>query len=71
MKNPAMFTPRFEVFQDKRGGWKWRLRARNNRIIAMSGEVYTRCRDAVRAAMTVKDTMTIVYREKRYVTIVK
>ena len=31
---------KFEVYQDKRGEWRWRLRARNGRQIAASGEGY-------------------------------
>jgi uncharacterized protein YegP (UPF0339 family) len=32
-----------------RDGWRWRLKARNGRIVADSGEAYTRERDAVKA----------------------
>ncbi len=32
-----------------RDGWRWRLRSRNRRIIAESGEAYTRRRAAKRA----------------------
>jgi len=31
-------TPRFEVFQDAKGEWRWHLRAVNGRILACSGE---------------------------------
>lgn len=48
-----MKGPRFEVYRS-RDGWRWRLRARNGRIIAV-GESHTRERDALRAAMTVAD----------------
>jgi uncharacterized protein YegP (UPF0339 family) len=37
-----------EVYKAK-DGWRWRLRARNNRIVAESGEAYTRERDCVKA----------------------
>lgn len=40
---------RFDVYPDKAGGWRWRLVARNGRIIADSGEAYTRECDAWRA----------------------
>lgn len=30
----------FEIYQDKRGEWRWRLKALNNRTIADSGEGY-------------------------------
>lgn len=35
-------------FQDKNGGWRWHVLARNNRIVAESGEAYTRRADARR-----------------------
>ena len=49
-----MTGPRFEVYK-ARDGWRWRLRARNGRIIA-TGESHTRERDALRAAVTVAKT---------------
>lgn len=49
-----MNAPRFEVY-NARDGWRWRLRARNGRIIA-TGESHTRERDALRAAVTVAKT---------------
>lgn len=32
-----------------RDGWRWRARMKNGRIVAESGEAYTRKRDAFRA----------------------
>ena len=49
-----MNAPRFEVYRS-RDGWRWRLRARNGRVIA-TGESHTRERDALRAAVTVAKT---------------
>ena len=49
-----MNAPRFEVYRS-RDGWRWRLRARNCRVIA-TGESHTRERDALRAAVTVAKT---------------
>lgn len=49
-----MKRPRFHIFQDAGGFWRWRLLAANNRIIADSGEGYGRKRDAKRAVRTVK-----------------
>ena len=46
--------PRFDVYQAK-DGWRWRLLAGNNKVIA-SGEAHTRERDAWRAAGNVVDT---------------
>ena len=47
-----MKRPRFSVYQDKSGGYRWRLLAGNNKVIA-SGEAHTRERDAWRAIRTV------------------
>ena len=49
-----MKGPRFEVYRS-RDGWRWRLRARNGRVIA-TGESHTRERDALRAAMSDLDS---------------
>jgi uncharacterized protein YegP (UPF0339 family) len=43
---------RYVVFQDRSGAWRWRLVARNGRIVAV-GEAHTRPRDAARAAAAV------------------
>ena len=43
---------RVEIYQDRRGMWRWRLKAPNNRIIADSGEGYSslrKCRDGLQA----------------------
>lgn len=42
---------RIEVFQAKDGEWRWRMRARNGKIVADSGEGYRRKQGAVRAAL--------------------
>lgn len=47
-----MNKPTFKPYRAK-DGWRWRLVARNGRIIADSGEAYTRKRDALRAIDTV------------------
>jgi uncharacterized protein YegP (UPF0339 family) len=38
----AMFEhpPRYEKYRDARGHWRWRIKARNGRILADSGEGY-------------------------------
>jgi len=41
---------RIEVYQDKGGEWRWRRIARNNRIVADSGEGYETQQGAQRAA---------------------
>ncbi len=43
-----MKRPRFVVYEAA-DGYRWRLLAANNRLIAESGEAYTRERDAWRA----------------------
>lgn len=48
-----MRQPRFQVYEDKGGEWRWRLLAANGRTIADSGEAYTRRPDAERAVETV------------------
>jgi uncharacterized protein YegP (UPF0339 family) len=45
--------PRFVVYLAA-DGYRWRLKAANNRTIADSGEAYTRKRDAVRAVEAVR-----------------
>lgn len=44
---------RFVVFEAA-DGWRWHLVAANGRIVADSGEAYTRERDAVRAVRRIK-----------------
>lgn len=39
---------KFHVYQDTKKGWRWRLKARNGRIIADSGEAYTSRAHALR-----------------------
>ena len=47
-------TATFEVFQDKRGEWRWRLVATNGNIIADSGEGYTSKQGVERGIESVK-----------------
>jgi len=49
-----MKRPRFVVYQ-ARDGWRWRLVAANGRIIAESGEAYTRKHDVERALTTAQN----------------
>ena len=53
-----MRKPRFTVYQDKSGEWRWRLVAANGRIIA-HGEAHTRERDAWRAVETVREAAAL------------
>lgn len=47
--------PRFEVYEDSEGDYRWRLVARNGKIMADSAEGYTSRRGAKRAALRFKD----------------
>jgi amphi-Trp domain-containing protein len=44
---------RFELFEDRGGEWRWRLRHRNGNIIATSGEGYTRKHNAWKGLQSV------------------
>lgn len=50
---------RIQVYKDKKGEWRWRFRARNNRVIADSGEGYKRKAGAVRAAWHMLDLIVM------------
>ena len=43
-----MKHPKIQVYK-ARDGWRWRLEARNGRIVLDGGEAYTRQHDATRA----------------------
>ena len=58
-----MSKPRFDVYQDVEGYWRWRLLAGNNKLIA-SGEAHTRERDARRAAAKVCETCRLIHWDK-------
>lgn len=57
-----MRKPRFVVYK-ARDGWRWRLVAANNRIIA-TGEAHTRERDAWRAVETVQESAALARMER-------
>lgn len=48
--------PRFVIFADAGGHWRWRLVAANDRTIATSGESFDSESNATRAAREVKAT---------------
>lgn len=54
MRSGADVKPRsiltITVYQDKAGGWRWRLKASNGRTVADSGEAYASQANANRAA---------------------
>ena len=39
----------FEVYQDAAGGWRWRFRVQNGKLVADSGEAYSSHSNATRA----------------------
>lgn len=45
---------RYEIYRDKRGTWRWRLVAKNQKIVADSAEGYQTRRSALRAAERVR-----------------
>ena len=46
---------KFEYYKDKKGEWRWRLKAKNGAIIADSGEGYVRKEDCLKGLMLVKN----------------
>jgi uncharacterized protein YegP (UPF0339 family) len=46
---------RLSIYQDKAGGWRWRLKASNGRIVADSGEAYVSHANALRAAKRLRE----------------
>ena len=46
--------PRFIIYCDKSGRWRWRLVAGNGRIVADSGQGYARQREAFAAIWRVR-----------------
>lgn len=49
----------WELYEDAAGEWRWRLVARNGRIVADSGEGYTRRRDCHRAIDRIEQCMQL------------
>lgn len=47
----AKHTHRLEIFKDRKGEWRWRLRSRNGNITSGPQEGYARRGAATRAAM--------------------
>jgi uncharacterized protein len=51
-----MATPKFEIYSDAAGKYRWRLKDGNSVIVASSGESFDSKSNATRAAQNVKDT---------------
>lgn len=49
----------FEIYQDKRKKWRWRLTARNGLIVADSGQGYVRKRNVLRAIHRLSEIMDV------------
>lgn len=47
---------KFEVYQDNKDEWRWRYVASNGRIIADSGEGYSRKEDCLHGIELMKDS---------------
>ena len=50
-----MSHPKIEIFRDRRGEYRWHLRASNGQIVCQ-GESHKRQRDALRAVLRVQET---------------
>ena len=44
-----MRTPKAQIYRAADGGYRWRLRAANSQIVAVSGESYASKSNAIRA----------------------
>lgn len=48
---------RAELYPDRSGAWRWRIRSRNGRIVAASGEAFSSKRAALRAIVSLRRAM--------------
>lgn len=55
-------TNKAEVYLDQAGEWRWRLRAGNSRIIADSGEGYTKQADCLAGLALATSEQPVVVR---------
>lgn len=47
--------PKCEVYEDRRGEWRWRVIAPNSQVVATSGEGYASEQGAMHAAFRLRD----------------
>ena len=57
---PEMKNPKVQVYQDRKSEWRWRLIAKNGRILADSGEGYNSKTVAKNRASLVWTTLEVV-----------
>lgn len=50
---------KYEIYQDKRGEWRWRLKAANGKILAVSSEGYVDRYDCAKCLITVKNAIDV------------
>lgn len=48
---------KIEMYKDRRGQWRWRMLARNGKVIADSAESYSKRGNVVRAARSVRQSL--------------
>ena len=53
----------FEIYTDAKKQWRWRLKAKNGQIIAVSGEGYFNRADCIHAIELVKSSSTAPVKE--------
>ncbi len=53
---------RYIIYKDRKGEWRWTLRAANHRKIANAGEGYRRRRDCVKAIRLVSGSRPVELR---------
>ncbi len=59
IKRPKSKYPHvFDVYRDTVGEWRWRLWAKNGKVVADSGEGYKRKAGAVRACDTILEGLS-------------
>lgn len=53
-------SARMDIYQDRAGGWRWRLVAQNGNIIADSGQAYRSRRNATDAVRMVSQVSIVM-----------
>lgn len=53
----------FELYQDAKGEWRWRLKAANHQIVATGGEGYSTKQSAMKGINVVKAAADAEVRE--------